>query len=602
MPRLCSSLFLITSLLFSSVLGYQWPDPQYEQLEQFLYEGRRADGSNLASLVHPCRKREGTLSSIGAEWLRFAFHDMSTHDSTAGTGGLDASITYELNYTGNFGQGFINTQTDFESFPNKYVSRSDIIALGAVFAVSSCGGPIIPFRGGRVDALAAGPATQPEPQQTLQQHRQLFTQMGFSQSEMIQLVACGHTLGSVRSPDFPNLVPPNASDPNTPVFADFDSTMTKFDNNVVTEYLDGTTQNPLVVTSNATLQSDLRVFSSDGNATMKGLSTSGSFMSSCQGLLQRMIDTVPHGVSFTEEIQLIPAKILDVGLSIQQNQLLFKASLRLVQPTNTTANSKRVVTMFWCDRYGNNAFCGHSSKFSLAAQTTQVDPNSSPVSYTMGISFIRYDFVVPIDSTVSISKFWFQVDEKNGSNPTVYDNSGTGYSVNQDQVIYTPALGTTTYSTTPVRRGGGGPVNVTYSKTYYVVAAVRQELNPSNVYMNAYDSAIKGYTSVFNQTVQLSPQNGSSPVAGYKFYTGSVTDGGLQLTVDVHAEIDGQQYLVDFLQTSNLGSVPYITPTNVTESSTTISSTHNAASASLPSLATTLVSLGAALTMLLVLS
>ena len=101
-----------------------------------------------------------------------------------------------------------------------------------MFAVSSCGGPIIPFRGGRVDALVAGPATQPEPQQTLQEHSQLFTQMGFSQSEMIQLVACGHTIGAVRSPDFPNLVQPNASDPNTPVFADFDSTMTKFDNNV----------------------------------------------------------------------------------------------------------------------------------------------------------------------------------------------------------------------------------------------------------------------------------------------------------------------------------------------------------------------------------
>lgn len=39
----------------------------------------------------------------------------------------------------------------------------------------------------------------------------------------------------------------------------------------VTQYLDGTTQNPLVVASNKTMTSDLRVFSSDSNVTMHRL-------------------------------------------------------------------------------------------------------------------------------------------------------------------------------------------------------------------------------------------------------------------------------------------------------------------------------------------
>jgi len=37
----------------------------------------------------------------------------------------------------------------------------------------------------------------------------------------------------------------------------------------VSEYLSGTTENVLVITPNATMASDLRVFSSDGNSTMR---------------------------------------------------------------------------------------------------------------------------------------------------------------------------------------------------------------------------------------------------------------------------------------------------------------------------------------------
>ena len=62
-------------ILFLSSLSianaYTWPSPQYEALEAMLYEGQRPDGSSLASLVHPCKKRVTTLASVGAEWLRF---------------------------------------------------------------------------------------------------------------------------------------------------------------------------------------------------------------------------------------------------------------------------------------------------------------------------------------------------------------------------------------------------------------------------------------------------------------------------------------------------------------------------------------------------
>jgi hypothetical protein len=62
---------LVLSHAASSLSQYNWPSPQYDALEGLLYEGRRADGSSLASIVNPCRYRPDTNASIAAEWLRF---------------------------------------------------------------------------------------------------------------------------------------------------------------------------------------------------------------------------------------------------------------------------------------------------------------------------------------------------------------------------------------------------------------------------------------------------------------------------------------------------------------------------------------------------
>lgn len=135
-------------------------------------------------------------------------------------------------------------------------------------------------------------------------------------------------------------------------------------------------------------------------------------------------------------------------------------------------NGKRVVTMFWCDRYGSNTNCNHGSKSTQPAQTTQLDPNVSPIAYNTNITFIKYNFVVPVDSTASISKFWFEVNENDGSQPTVYQNGGSGYQFQQDQLIFVPAMGNLSLIANPVRRGGGNPGNFTYTRTYSLVAGV----------------------------------------------------------------------------------------------------------------------------------
>lgn len=113
---------------------------------------------------------------------------------------------------------------------NVVFAGADIIAIGAIFAVSTCGGPIIPFSAGRIDVWQGGETGTPEPQQGLATLTESFRRQGFNQAEMIKLVACGHTMGGVRSSDFPQLVPPNAAS-SVPVIDDFDTTMA-FDNAV----------------------------------------------------------------------------------------------------------------------------------------------------------------------------------------------------------------------------------------------------------------------------------------------------------------------------------------------------------------------------------
>lgn len=183
---------------------------------------------------------------------------------------------------------------------------SDLIALGVVLATSSCGGPHVPFRGGRIDATAAGPTGVPKPEDDV---HTILTDMGnanFNSDDTIALTACGHTLGGVHRSTFPQVVPASAvTSTNTDGRQAFDGTVATFDTTVVNDYLKGTglKGGPLVTTSNKTVQSDLRLYSSDQNATMIRLSQSTSyFQGQCAAVFQRMIETVPSGTGFTRYV------------------------------------------------------------------------------------------------------------------------------------------------------------------------------------------------------------------------------------------------------------------------------------------------------------
>ncbi|VUC37994.1 unnamed protein product, partial [Clonostachys rosea] len=65
--------------------------------------------ANIRPAVTPCTQG-GNIKGRqnAAEWIRSAFHDMITHDSALGTGGLDGSIWFELDRAENGALAFEN--------------------------------------------------------------------------------------------------------------------------------------------------------------------------------------------------------------------------------------------------------------------------------------------------------------------------------------------------------------------------------------------------------------------------------------------------------------------------------------------------------------
>ncbi|KAK1238510.1 hypothetical protein MKX07_006656 [Trichoderma sp. CBMAI-0711] len=121
---------VLSSLLFRPANAERvWPDPKVDELEKLLYEQENPfDGpGGLASFVDGCsgpaERALGIGRSFGAEWIRNAYHDMSTADVFAGTGGLDASIVFEMDRPENIGDAFQETLNIFKGNYNKRVAK-----------------------------------------------------------------------------------------------------------------------------------------------------------------------------------------------------------------------------------------------------------------------------------------------------------------------------------------------------------------------------------------------------------------------------------------------------------------------------------------------
>jgi hypothetical protein len=403
-----------------------WP-ASTDHMEEIIYQLQGIQGSLFNDIITPCNNEAAGPGRITAsEWLRVGFHDMAPHNKYFGTGGVDGSLQFELNNGENTGPGHRTTLQFYANYLTFQSPMADLIAAGVYASVRSCGGPVVPLRLGRKDATSAGSAGVPQPQNSVVSFRQQFDRMGFTPTEMIQLVACGHTLGSVHSTEFPQIVPESVGQ------APFDTTNTQFDNKVATEYVAGTTTNPLVVGASIAVgrHSDFKVYSSDGNATISTLTDPTVFRNTCQAMLQKMIEVVPEGVTLTEPIAPYAVKPVDMQLTLNTGgtSFLLTGFIR-VRTTEVPASSIENVVLTWKDRSGGNS-CGSSATCSTTATLQGV---STGFDDTFG--FFPIEATIP--TAAGISSFTIVVNYNDGSSEA-YDNNGNSYPMSDAIVLQKP--------------------------------------------------------------------------------------------------------------------------------------------------------------------
>ncbi|KAG0649039.1 WSC domain-containing [Hyphodiscus hymeniophilus] len=403
---------------------FTWPSA-YDELEDvmFLITGYRSRG--FGTFVTPCSASPFVGRQTAAEWLRAGFHDMSTTNiywATTATvhGGIDASLAYELNDGENIGAGFNSTFLTYAGFYNSQLPVSDLVALGVYASVRACGGPVIPMRGGRVDATAAGPMGVPQPQNGAGIFSNQFARMGFNNSAMIQMTACGHTLGGVHAGNFPTIVAPGtvAND-----YQLFDSTE-EWDSLVASRYVNGPDTDPLAVgiSTSSGRNSDFAVFNIDKNVTIKTMTPTDAFNKQCQAILQEMIEVVDTTLVTLSSV-IVPYEVKPSGLQLTLlaggTQLQFSGYIRV----RTTTRSVTAVQLIYTDSSGN-------------ANAGTITASDAGTANGFDDSFEFYSFRANLPIASSISSFIITVSS-NGLTQT-YNNGGNGFPVSDSVIVQTP--------------------------------------------------------------------------------------------------------------------------------------------------------------------
>ncbi|KAF2092774.1 heme peroxidase [Rhizodiscina lignyota] len=325
-----------------------YPDPLTSRLEHILVDTDGAFRSGFKDAITPCDNYVSGSQLLGREtsgqWLRVAFHDFVTARVVNGTGGIDASIGFETLRAEDTGSAFNDSFAFWRPYVDAHTSMADLVAVSVVTVLNNCGGLQVPLRGGRVDATEAGAFGVPEPETSLKDTLAEFANAGFNAADSIGLTACGHSIGRVHHGGFAQVVPESAVTPNnTGGGINFDATRGTFDIDVVLEYLGGYGQRggPLVTTDNVTVRSDLRLYESDGNKTMKTLGQSKDyFFTTCRGLFQRMIETVPKEVALSDVVKPITVKPVNVSFDLNSNgDVVLAGSIRELSMTSSPSSA-----------------------------------------------------------------------------------------------------------------------------------------------------------------------------------------------------------------------------------------------------------------------
>lgn len=531
-----------------------WPAPS-DEMEEIIYQLQGFKGRLFNDQITPCNNEAAGPGRVTAsEWLRIGFHDMATHNRFTGVGGLDASIQFELGNSENTGPGHNTTLKWFANFLSSRSSMADLIAAGVYASVRGCGGPVVPVRVGRVDAGGAGPLGVPQPENSQGTFRTQFDKMGFNTAEMIQVTACGHTMGGVHREEFPGLIPEGLPGDQVTL----DSTVATFDNKIVTEYLDGTSQNVLInpAVDSAFARgrnSDFKVFSADGNVTMNALASPSTFTNVCSTVLQKMIDVVPAGVTLTDPVLPYTIKPVDMQLTLNPGgSTLFLSGYIRLRTTTIPIATVKDLTFTWKDRAGGNN-CGSGG----CSQTF----THQGASHGFDDTFVFYPIEVTMPASSGISSFTVRLNMNDGSSQT-FDNNGNAYPLKDAVILQKPQS---------CLAQGSGAVTVT--------ALVRNDITATPdlfvSYLQPRNDGKNPVPILANATIAMTQ---GDCVGVYTFYSASYTiPGGLshnaKLTVSAGSETDDFNDASDITGTCQPYTGSATCSTNVTPSSVSSSAT-----------------------------
>ncbi|KAF2023935.1 heme peroxidase [Setomelanomma holmii] len=520
------SLIISFALLAPSSQTYIWPS-QHDQLDDLLYLqfGYIKDGT-LSDQVATCdfgAKQPGIQKA--AEWVRTAFHDSVTYDAATKTGGLDASVQYELDRPENLGAALNNTLADISSSVNIRSSAADLLALSLVMSVARCGKMRVPLRLGRKDATEAGIKGVPEAHTDLATTRKRFETASLHEADMITLIACGHSIGGVHSIDHPEIVPGAVSAEKK---LSFDLTKGVLDNAVVLEYLDNSTSNPLIRNTNDTLNSDKRIFAADDNATMKKLVDPAYFKSQCEAVFERMLSLVPVEVTLTEPLE--PADIRPYITTYQlasNGSVQFSGRLRVrVTPVTGRDQNNLTASIILPSRNGS--------------QATEIPARRA--TYKGGMSsgyldeaFSWFEFSQILNASEAFSSFNIRV------NDITYDNGGTGgYPINRD-VLYQEAQSCVSFDA------------AANQDTLGVTAAISKSLLGGGIAPQirvVQRTKVQGNFIPRLKQVVVQMVRSSEETADYVYYTASTTIGADSLSTTFDLEVGESN--VEFINTGSI--------------------------------------------------
>ncbi|KAL3303215.1 wsc domain containing protein [Colletotrichum asianum] len=442
-----SLLLTLLGLAARTTADPTWP-ADIDELEEIMYQTTGVRSRKFADSVNPCKREvSGAGRKNAAEWLRTAFHDMAPANVYRGTGGMDASLQYELGSSDNTGPGFGTTMTFMAPYLTRKSSMSDLIALGVYTSVLSCKGPSVAIRAGRIDATGPNDSgAVPTPGDSTPVFLNRFVRMGFSTADMIQMTACGHTIGGVHSADHPDIVPAGQF---TNEVATFDTTDAAFDPKVITEYLAGTTQNPLVNVPGTQKgkNSDFRVFNADNNATAKAMTDATIFNNVCKAIFERMVNVVPSGVTLSDPIQPYQVKPVQMQLTLADVSTLSLTGVIRVRTTNFPLSNIASLTINYKNRNGGTVCGSGACAFTITVSGASTNLEESFAWFTI-MQNQQNGVRIPVSS--GISSFTVTINMNDGSTK-FFDNNGNGYPMQDgiflqtDQSCLTQSNGNATF-------------------------------------------------------------------------------------------------------------------------------------------------------------